>query len=164
MVASRVTRYFILCGSVAAVIIIVYFVRMTWWHNSSQRPPDHVQIHLSRPFSLRDGQVATFPAGFSIRLVGIEDGRCPKGVGCIVEGQAVVSLEVKIGKSESIQKLGTNTSPSLVPQSLPMNVPSGANSRIHFTLTLKDVSPYPVYRKTQSSLKATLLLTENSLK
>ncbi|MER3483745.1 MAG: hypothetical protein C4332_11930 [Meiothermus sp.] len=92
-------------------------------------------IPLAQPFSLLIGQKASLDSGnLTVRVLGIQDSRCPKGVTCIVAGEA----KVRLGLSEKGKSLGAlELTLSAAPD------PKNTGHLGSYYLRLLDVQPYP---------------------
>lgn len=52
---------------------------------------------MNQPFTLSVGGEATFAEGLTLRVLDVQDSRCPKGVNCVVVGEAKVKLALTKG-------------------------------------------------------------------
>lgn len=68
-----------------------------------------VEVTLDNDFHLRAGQSARIAAeNIEIRFVGVTgDSRCPKGVMCVWEGDALVRIEILVGNEKEERTLHT---------------------------------------------------------
>jgi len=87
--------------------------------------------------------------GLSLRVVSIDDSRCPKGVICVWEGNASVQLHLKTKKDEYNFTLDTNRSRPNFNNEVTIE---------GFNYQLIDVLPYPVVDKKQSKKTIKILI------
>ena len=93
-------------------------------------------LELNKEVTLKTGDVRNLnPDNLSIKVLNINDSRCPIGVVCIWQGEATVTLEVKETSSfdEAIGSVVLSTFHQ------PVDTVSG------YIFRLIDVLPYPVY-------------------
>ena len=101
-------------------------------------PAEPIQINKDEAFMLRpvSGQdAAESPEGLTIRLISVEDSRCPKGVECVWAGMVSVTLEVQSAGQATqtvVLSLGDPDPASLISIELPEG-----------HLSLVSVEPYP---------------------
>jgi hypothetical protein len=73
-------------------------------------PQPEAEATYDQPFTLKIGGMATFFDGLRVRLMRIDDSRCPKDVQCVWAGELGPILEV-VGAGPTVQevRLGTTT-------------------------------------------------------
>ncbi len=89
---------------------------------------------LGQPFSMRTGQTVRVDRGnLSLTFTGVtNDSRCPKGLDCLVAGEATVVISARLANGESA--------------ALTIKVPAGEGAASQFqgySITIIELEPYP---------------------
>lgn len=84
-----------------------------------------------------------------VEVTEIEDGRCPRDVTCIWEGNAAVSATVRHGPET--QSFTLHTAPKMGDDHI--------DTGLGVAVRLNDVAPYPLVAATQAAPRATLTLS-----
>lgn len=92
--------------------------------------PVSVPADLDQVLSLREGESAAVPGGVVVRLLALQDSRCPSDVVCVTAGDVVIALEFSDAGKTRTDTLRLHMPPR-----------SADYDGLHFEPT--DVTPYP---------------------
>jgi hypothetical protein len=127
--------------SIVLIIVIVVAVGLgAYWYarpthntptnrNVPQTNSNTAAANVQWLHKLTIGATATYPDGFTIKLVHINDSRCKKGVVCIWAGELAAEVELSGGA------LGSETKPLILGQTTKPTVTEGP-----YTLTLESIT------------------------
>lgn len=105
------------------------------------KPEGPVKIQPGQSFELRPVEgmnTAVLEDQLSLKLVAVNDSRCPEGVLCVHAGWATLSLELEDSNGKQAFELRFGAAPE-EEQTLSLGA---------YRLSVQDVQPYPVYEKT----------------
>ena len=98
---------------------------------SCKKEQEPAGLELNQELTLKTGDICdSKPDNLSVKVLKINDSRCPIGVVCVWQGEATVTLEVKSGSVFNVE-LSTFHDP--------------VDTVNNFIFRLIDVLPYPVY-------------------
>ena len=126
---NRLRKVLISSGLICCVI----FGCLPIYGNSKARGPG--KVRLATPFNLEQGQeVLLKNTSLRIKLVDVQDSRCPKNVTCVWAGNGAVKLDVSVGGRHR-KTLTVNTS----------NLPAmpGNQTYLGYKISLVALNPYP---------------------
>lgn len=95
-------------------------------------------VSIGQSFSLRIGETVNVDRGkLALTFVAVtRDSRCPKGVDCIVAGEGVVVFSARVTNGPSTDL------------TFKVTLRKGATNQFQgYAITIKELSPYPVYNK-----------------
>ncbi|MFV2173279.1 hypothetical protein ACFHW2_20715 [Actinomadura sp. LOL_016] len=80
--------------------------------DAEAKPPPEARdrtVRAGQEFTLAPGGTARLPDGFAVEFLGVaQDGRCPRDVQCVWEGDATVNVEITAaGASPVVRELHT---------------------------------------------------------
>jgi len=118
----------------------------------SDSSTNYNEVELGKEFEIKVGDSAIISQqGIIIKFISVNnDSRCPTGAICVWEGNAVVALELKSSKGDT---LASNLNTSLEPKEVEFS---------NLTILLKSLAPYPILDTIINSkdYAATLLVTK----
>jgi hypothetical protein len=145
---NRILRQHVISIGILGCLLFAYLLPIA----ASPLPRSYRTVRLARSFDLRQGQVVKLHGTkILIKLVEINDSRCPKNVTCVWAGNGAVKLDVSLNGRNS-ETITLNTAKTAT---LPGEQVYGS-----YTISLWALNPYPVTGRKQPGKYATLIITK----
>ena len=117
----------------SGLICCVMFGCLPIYGNSKAKGPG--KVRLATPFNLKQGQEVWLQGtSLRIKLVDVQDSRCPKNVTCVWAGNGAVKLDVSVsGRHKKTLTVNTSKLPAL----------PGDQTYFGYRISLVALNPYP---------------------